>query len=67
MPESGTTPEQLRDQITDIYGVYTTVPATLPRPLPALIRNWAKAHATEDLLTSVAALEEAIRSNRARR
>jgi hypothetical protein len=67
VPEPPTTPEQLRDQITDVPGVYTTVPAALPRPLPVMIRNWAKAHAAEDLLTSLAALEDTIRTQRARR
>jgi hypothetical protein len=33
----------------------------LPRPLPALLRNWVKAHAAEDLLGSLAALENAVR------
>jgi hypothetical protein len=65
VPESGTTPEQLRDQITDVYGVYTTVPVALPPPLSVMIRNWARAYATEDLLTSLAVLEDAIRTQRA--
>jgi len=67
VPEPGTTPEQLRDQITGVHGVYTTVPAALPSPLPALIRNWAKAHATEDLQASLAALEDAIGAQEASR
>lgn len=66
VPEPGTTPEQLRDQLMNVYGVYTTVPVALPRPLPAMIRNWAKAHAAEGLLTSLTTLEDAIRA-RARR
>lgn len=67
VPTPRTTPEQLRDQITSIYGVYTTVPAALPRPLPTLIRNWAKAHAAEDLQASLAALQDAIGTQRPRR
>ncbi len=65
-PERGTTPEQLREQLMDVYGVYTTVPAALPRPLPTMLRRWAKAHAAEDLLTSLTALENAIGTQSAR-
>jgi len=60
-PEPGTSPEQLRDQLLDIYGVYTTVDAALPQPLGAMIRGWVEAHQGEDLLASLAALEDAIR------
>jgi len=66
VPEPGTTAEQLRDQLLDVYGVYTTVPVALPRPLATMIRSWARAHGTEDLLASLAALENAIRVQSAR-
>jgi hypothetical protein len=66
VPARGTAPGQLRDQLRDIYGVYTTIPAALPRPLPALLRRWARAYPTEDLLASLAALEDAIRVQPAR-
>ena len=46
----------------NVYGVYTTVRVNLPRSLPAMLRNWVKAHAAEDLLTSLATLENAIQS-----
>jgi len=46
----------------NVYGVYTTVRAALPRPLPTMLRSWVKAHAAEDLLGSLAALEQAVRS-----
>ena len=62
VPEPGTTPEQLRDQLLDVYGVYTTVPAALPQPLATMLRHWARTHASEDLLTSLTALENAIRT-----
>ncbi|MDX6393730.1 MAG: gyrase subunit [Streptosporangiaceae bacterium] len=60
VPEYGTTPEQLRDQLLDVYGVYTTVSVALPRPLATMLRSWAEAYSTEDLLTSLAALEKAM-------
>jgi DNA gyrase/topoisomerase IV subunit A len=62
IPTPGTPPEQLRDLLLDVTGVYTTMPVALPRPLPALIRHWAQANAHEDLLASLAALEHAISS-----
>jgi len=46
----------------NVYGVYTTVRVDLPRSLPAMLRSWVKAHADEDLLTSLAALETAVRN-----
>jgi hypothetical protein len=41
--------------------------SALPRPLPTMIRNWARAYGTEDLQASLAALEDAIRTQQARR
>ena len=60
IPVRGTAAEQLREQLMNVYGVYTTVRVDLPRSLPAMLRNWVKAHAAEDLLTSLAALETAV-------
>ena len=62
VPSPGTTAGELREQLMNVYGVYTTVRVNLPRSLPAMLRNWVKAHAAEDLLTSLATLENAIRS-----
>ena len=62
VPSPGTTAEQLREQLINVYGVYTTVRVDLPRSLPAMLRNWVEAHAADDLLTSLAALENAVRS-----
>jgi DNA gyrase/topoisomerase IV subunit A len=60
IPEPGTTAEQLRDQLMDVYGVYTEVSVALRRPLATLIRGWAEAYRSEDLLASLTALENAI-------
>jgi hypothetical protein len=62
VPSPGTTAEHLRGQLMDVYGVYTTVRVDLPRPLPAMLRDWVKAYPAEDLLTGLAALEHAVRS-----
>jgi len=60
VPERGTAPEELRDRLLSVHGVYTSVPARLPRPLPAMIRGWAGTHGREDVLTSLTALEGVI-------
>ena len=62
VPSRGTTAGELREQLMNVYGVYTTVRVDLPRSLPAMLRSWVKAHADEDLLTSLAALETAVRN-----
>ncbi|MGD0602049.1 MAG: DNA gyrase subunit A [Streptosporangiaceae bacterium] len=62
IPTPGTPPEQLRDMLLDVTGVRTTMPVTLPRPLPTLIRHWVQTSAGEDLLASLTALEHAIPS-----
>jgi len=59
-PATGTPPEQVRDQLTRVYGVYTMMYVALPRSLPATIRRWVKVNQTEDLATSLTALETAI-------
>ena len=61
VPSPGTTAGELREQLMKVYGVYTTVRVDLPRPLPAMLRNWVKTHAAEDLLGRLAALENAVR------
>jgi hypothetical protein len=48
--------EQLRDQLLDVDGVYTTDPAALPRPLATMLRSWARARAAEDLQASLCGL-----------
>jgi DNA gyrase/topoisomerase IV subunit A len=61
IPETGTPPEVLRDRLMDVYGVSTTMTVALPRPLAAMVRGWVRAFEGEDLLASLAALEDAIR------
>jgi hypothetical protein len=60
VPEPGTPPDQLRDQLTDVYGVYTEVAVALPQPLATILRGWADAYRSEDLQASLTALENAI-------
>jgi hypothetical protein len=62
IPQSGTSPDQLRDMLLDIPGVSTTMPVALARPLPDLIRRWGQANANADMLASLTALEHAILS-----
>jgi hypothetical protein len=62
IPRRGTSPEELRDLLLDVYGVSTTMRVALPRPLPALIRDWVQAGAGEDRPASLAALERALAS-----
>ena len=59
-PSIGTPPEQVRDQLTRVYGVSTMMYVALPRPLPATIRQWVEASQAEDLQTSLTSLETAI-------
>ena len=54
------TPEEVRGRLLDVYGVYNTVRAKLPRPLPTLVREWVSAHQGEDLEVSLTALELAL-------
>jgi DNA gyrase/topoisomerase IV subunit A len=61
VPKAGTSPEQLRDQLIDVYGVHTTVEVALAQPLAVMLRGWVGAHRDEGLLASLAALENAIR------
>jgi len=43
-----------------VYGVQTRVRVRLPKTLPRMIRNWVRTFRDEDLLGSLAVLEEAI-------
>jgi hypothetical protein len=60
-PATGVPPEQVRDQLTGVYGAYTTIYVALPRSLPATIRQWVRTNQAEDLAASLTALETAIR------
>lgn len=64
VPRPGTSPQELRDLLMDMDGVYTTVEVALPRPLAATLRGWVRARQGEDLLASLAALEDAIGDRR---
>jgi hypothetical protein len=55
-------PEEVLDQLTRVYGVYTTMYVALPQSLPDTIRQWVKTNQAEDLPTSLTSLETAIHS-----
>jgi hypothetical protein len=57
---AGTSLEQLRDQLKDVYGISTTVSVALSHPLPHLVRRWVASHDSEDLLASMASLADAL-------
>jgi DNA gyrase subunit A len=61
-PAAGVSPDEVLDQLTRVYGVYTTIYVALPRSLPATIRRWVKTNEGEDLPTSLTSLETAILS-----
>lgn len=60
IPDAGADPQQIRNQLLDIYGVYDQVSVALPAPLGPAIKDWTAARQNEDLAASLAALESAI-------
>ncbi len=64
IPEPDADPDELRQQLAEIAGVSTRLPAALPRPLAKMIRSWTRAWPGEDLPASLAAFEDAIASGR---
>lgn len=62
VPAADADPAQVRDQVRDIYGVWIGVTARLRRPLATTIRQWVTRNRDEDILASLAALEQAIKS-----
>jgi hypothetical protein len=62
--EPGAELDVLRDQIVDVHGIWAVIPVSLPQPLPAMVRRWVQAHAGEDLLASLARLEDAVARQR---
>ena len=53
IPEPDADPDELRQQLTEIEGVSTRIPAALPRPLAKMIRGWARSWPGEDLPASL--------------
>jgi hypothetical protein len=64
LPEPDADPDELRQQLTEIEGVTTTIRAALPRPPAKTIRDWARCWPGEELSASLTALEDAIASSR---
>jgi len=67
LPADGTPPEVLRDQLLKVHGVSIYITTRLPRPLPAMIRTWVRAHQHEDLPGGLTSLEVALASRQQRR
>jgi hypothetical protein len=62
VPKPGITPEVLCHQLLGVEGITTSMPVALPAPLPTMIRRWVRSYQDEDLLTSLARLEDAVLS-----
>lgn len=54
--EPGTDLVSLKDQLRRRWGVTTRVSAQLPAPLPALLRDWAEKHSSDNLAGSLTKL-----------
>jgi DNA gyrase/topoisomerase IV subunit A len=64
IPDAGADPEDVRDRLLGIYGVFDQISAALPRPLAPMIKEWVAAHQDEDLRTSLTILETAVTADR---
>jgi hypothetical protein len=60
LPADGTPPQVLREELLKVHGVSIYITTRLPRPLPAMIRTWIRAHRDEDLPGSLTKLERAL-------
>jgi DNA gyrase/topoisomerase IV subunit A len=60
IPAPDADPEQVRDQVRDIYGVWVGVTVRLRRPLATMIRQWVVRNRDEDIFGSLTALEQAV-------
>ena len=60
IPAPDADPEQVRDQVRNIYGVWVGVTVRLRRPLATIIRQWTARNQDEDILASLTALEQAV-------
>jgi DNA gyrase/topoisomerase IV subunit A len=65
VPAPDADPERVRDQVRDVYGVWIAVTVHLRRPLATMIRQWVARNRNEDILSSLAALEEAVAASTA--
>jgi hypothetical protein len=67
VPADGVPLEALREQLLKVWGVSIYITTRLPRPLPAMIRTWTRAHQHEDLPASLTALQKALASDQQQR
>lgn len=61
VPAPDADPEQVRDQVRDVYGVWIGVTIRLRKPLATIIRQWVARNRDEDITGSLAALDQAVR------
>jgi len=60
LPDADADPEQVRDQVRAVYGVWVGVTIRLRRPLATTIRQWVARNRDKDIAGSLAALEQAV-------
>jgi DNA gyrase/topoisomerase IV subunit A len=64
VPAPDADPEQVRDQVRDVYGVWVGVTVRLRTPLATTIRQWVARNRDEDIVAGLAALEQAVAARR---
>ena len=60
LPAPDADPDQVRDQVRDVYGVWVGVTVRLRRPLATTVRQWVARNRDEHIVGSLAALEQAV-------
>ncbi len=55
-------PEEVRDRIGEVEGVKADLAVRFPQPLAKLLRSWLDRHTGEDVASSIAELDAAIKA-----
>jgi len=66
VPEPGTDPAAVRDQVAAIYGITVERTWAFPAPLASMLRSWVDHHRLEDITASMDRLRDTIRHDRRR-